>query len=306
MTGVYPYAGFEVTDRVSVWGAGGYGEGELHVKPDEGERAKADTRLTMAAAGLRGTLAERPDGLEAAVNADVLYLRMSSAETAELEAAEGRVGRVRLALEGARPVAFESGASIAPELEVGVRHDGGDAETGFGLDLGAGLKWSAPRGRLTGNVDVHGLVVHEDDDFEEWTVSGAVRHAPATRSGRGLSYSLSQSWGAPGSGGGADRLWARETLSGMGTGRGGDSRGRLDAQAKYGFPVFGGRFTGTPHVGLGVSKSGRDYRFGYRLDLVGGKKTQFGLDIEARVPDAAGHGGWKPEPDFRLTGTLRW
>ena len=306
LTGVYPYAGYAVTDRVSVWGAGGYGEGELQVKPDEGERAKTDTRLTMVAAGLRGTLAERPDGLEAAVKADVLFLRMSSAETGELEAAEGRVGRVRLGLEGARPFALDNGASVAPELEVGVRHDGGDAETGFGLDLGAGLKWSAPGGRLTGNVDVHGLVVHEDEDFEEWTVSGAVRHAPATRSGRGLSYSLSQSWGAPGSGGGADRLWARETLSGMGAGGGGGSRGRLDVRAGYGFPMFGGRFTGTPHAGLGVSESVRDYRFGYRLDLVGGKKTQFGLGIEARVPDAVGHGGWKPEPDFRLTGTLRW
>ena len=306
LTGVYPYAGYAVTDRVSVWGAGGYGEGELQVKPDEGERANADIRLTMAAAGLRGTLAARPDGLEAAVKADVLYLRMSSLETAELEAAEGRVGRVRLGLEGAKPFALDNGASVAPELEVGVRHDGGDAETGFGLDLGAGLRWSAPGLRLSGELDVRGLLVHEDEDFEEWTVSGAVRHAPATPSGRGLSYSLSQSWGAPGAGGGADRLWARETLSGMGAGGGGDSGGRLEAEAGYGFPVLGGRFTGTPHVGLGVSDAGRDYRFGYRLDLVGGEEARFGLGIEAHVPDGAGRGARTAEPDFRLTGTLRW
>ena len=311
LTGVYPYAGYAVTDRVSVWGAGGYGEGDLQVKPDEGERANADIRLTMAAAGLRGTLAARPDGLEAAVKADVLYLRMSSLETAELEAAEGRVGRVRvgrvrLGLEGAKPFALDNGASVAPELEVGVRHDGGDAETGFGVDLGAGLRWSAPGPRLSGELDVRGLLVHEDEEFEEWTVSGAVRHAPATPSGRGLSYSLTRSWGAPGAGGGADRLWARETLSGMGAGGGGDSGGRLEAEAGYGFPVLGGRFTGTPHVGLGVSDAGRDYRFGYRLDLVGGEEARFGLGIEARVPDGAGRGARTAEPDFRLTGTLRW
>ena len=311
LTGVYPYAGYAVTDRVSVWGAGGYGEGDLQVKPDEGERANADIRLTMAAAGLRGTLAARPDGLEAAVKADVLYLRMSSLETAELEAAEGRVGRVRvgrvrLGLEGAKPFALDNGASVAPELEVGVRHDGGDAETGFGVDLGAGLRWSAPGLRLSGELDVRGLFVHEDEDFEEWTVSGAVRHAPATPSGRGLSYSLTRSWGAPGAGGGADRLWARETLSGMGAGGGGDSGGRLEAEAGYGFPVLGGRFTGTPHVGLGVSDAGRDYRFGYRLDLVGGEEARFGLGIEAHVPDGAGRGARTAEPDFRLTGTLRW
>ena len=96
------------------------------------------------------------------------------------------------------------------------------------------------------------------------------------------------------------------TVTVQAVGGGGGSRGRLDVRAGYGFPMFGGRFTGTPHAGLGVSESVRDYRFGYRLDLVGGKKTQLGLGIEARVPDAVGHGGWKPEPDFRLTGTLRW
>ena len=212
--------------------------------------------------------------------------------------------RVRVGLEGAKPFALEGGASVTPELELGVRHDAGDAETGFGLDLGAGLKWSAPGLRLSGNVGVRGLLVHEDEDLEEWTVSGAVRHAPATPSGRGLSYSLTQSWGAPGTGGGggADRLWARETMSGLGAGGGGDSGGRLEAEAGYGFPVFGGRFTATPHLGLGVSDAGRDYRFGYRLDLVGGKKARFGLGIEARVPDGAG----TAEPDLRLTGALRW
>ena len=148
--------------------------------------------------------------------------------------------------------------------------------------------------------------MHEDEEFEEWTVSGSVRHAPATPSGRGLSYSLTQSWGAPGAGGGADRLWARETMSGMGAGGGSESGGRLEAEAGYGFPVLGGRFTGTPHVGLGVSDAGRDYRLGYRLDLVGGKKARFGLGIEARVPDGGGRGGRAPAPDLRLTGALRW
>ena len=152
LTGVYPYAGFAVTDRVSVWGAGGYGEGDLQVEPDEGERAKTDIRLTMVAAGIRGTLVKRADGFEAAAKADVLQVRTTSTETAELAAAEGRVGRVRLGLEGAKPFALDNGASVTPELEVGVRHDAGDAETGFGMDLGAGLKWSAPGLRLSGDV----------------------------------------------------------------------------------------------------------------------------------------------------------
>ena len=38
-----------------------------------------------------------------------------------------------------RPVQLGSGAVLTPGLEICVRHDGGDAETGFGLDLGGGL-----------------------------------------------------------------------------------------------------------------------------------------------------------------------
>ena len=43
-----------------------------------------------------------------------------------------------------------------------MRHDAGDAET---VELGAGLKWSVPGLRLSGNVGVRGLVVHEDARF---------------------------------------------------------------------------------------------------------------------------------------------
>ena len=307
LTGLYPYVGFAVTDRVSVWGAGGYGEGEFKGEPDEGERAKSDLRLTMVAAGLRATLAKRPDGLEAAAKADVLHLRMTSFETARLEAAEGRVERVRLGLEGTRPFALESGASVTPELELGVRHDGGDAETGFGVDLGAGLKWSAPGRRLSGEVDVRGLVVHEDEDFEEWTVSGTVRHAPATRSGRGLSYSLTRSWGAPGTGGGADWLWAHETLPGLGAGGGGDSGARLDAEVGYGFPVLGSRGVTTPHAGLARGEESGTLTLGQRLELGASEwRVEAERGVDDRTTLRAGY-DYRPGADFdlRLEATRR-
>ena len=303
LTGVYPYAGYAVSERLSVWGAAGYGEGELRLVPDDGERAETGLRLTMGAAGVRGTLPERADGLEAAAKADVLYVRTTSEETEELEASEGSARRIRLGLEGGRRFDLASGGSVTPGLEVGVRHDAGDAETGFGVDAGAGLAWSAPGLRLSGEVNVRGLVVHEDDDFEEWAVSGSLRHEPRETSRRGLSYSLTRSWGDASPESGADALWTRETLSDLGVGGASDSRVRTEAEVGYGFPVLGGRFTGTPHAGLGVSDAGRDYRLGYRLDLVRGKVLRFGLGIEGRVPDGDAR---TAEPALRLTGALRW
>ena len=52
--------------------------------------------------------------------------------------------RLRLALEGSRAFRFGGGDMLTPSMEAGLRHDGGDAETGFGADIGAGLAWSDP------------------------------------------------------------------------------------------------------------------------------------------------------------------
>jgi len=35
-----------------------------------------------------------------------------------------------------------AGATLRPSLELGVRHDGGDAETGTGVELGAGVAFT--------------------------------------------------------------------------------------------------------------------------------------------------------------------
>jgi len=43
-----------------------------------------------------------------------------------------------------RPVPLPNDASILPSLEVSIRHDGGDAETGFGLELGTSIVWHDP------------------------------------------------------------------------------------------------------------------------------------------------------------------
>ena len=80
---------------------------------------------------------------------DAMGVRTSSEATEDsaggkLAAATADVTRLRLGLEGTwRGLEIGTG-TLEPRLELGVRHDGGDAETGFGLDLGGGLAWSDP------------------------------------------------------------------------------------------------------------------------------------------------------------------
>ena len=139
VTGLYPYGRYALTDRVTVWGAAGYGAGTLTLTPEDDESTyEADMDLVMAAAGLRGVVVEAPadGGPELAVKTDALAVRTSSEATGgsaggNLAAAEADVTRLRLGLEGTwRGLEIGTG-TLAPRLEVGLRHDGGDAETGL-------------------------------------------------------------------------------------------------------------------------------------------------------------------------------
>ena len=139
LTGLYPYGRYRVNERVTVWGTAGYGAGTLTLTPEDQAAMRADMDLTMAAAGLRGTVVQAPaeGGPELAVKTDAMAVRTTSEKTRGLEAATADATRLRLGLEGSwRGLKIGSG-TLEPRLEIGVRHDGGDAETGFGLDLGA-------------------------------------------------------------------------------------------------------------------------------------------------------------------------
>ena len=257
LTGLYPYLRYQASRRVSVWGLGGYGKGTQGLA----EQLQTDMAMTMTAAGIRGELLSPTGGrgLSLALATDALWLRATSDAVESVLAAEAEVSRLRLRIEGSY------GGSLAPTFDLGVRQDAGDAETGFGLEVGGGLRY-AGRG-LTANLGVRGLVAHEDQDFREQGVVGSIIYDSDPSSDRGLSFALSPSWGAASSGGGTGALWARETMNGM---AGTDAHmpgGHLDAELGYGVAVFGGRGVVTPYTGLAVSEGGRrDLHLGWRLN----------------------------------------
>ena len=56
MTGLYPWLGYKLSDRVSVWGVTGYGKGSLTLTPGEAAALTSGLSMAMAAAGTRGAL----------------------------------------------------------------------------------------------------------------------------------------------------------------------------------------------------------------------------------------------------------
>ena len=302
LSGVYPYGRWQASDRVSLWGVAGYGEGTLALESEDGDKVETDMDLAMGAVGLHGVLvaASSEGGVELAVETDALVVRASTEENAPVE-----VTRLRGGLEGAwRDLDLGAGQLLSPSLEVGLRHDGGDAETGFGLDFGTGVVWSDPERGLRAELRARGLLTHEDADFREMGFSGDMTWDPRPSSERGPKLTLRQAVGAS-TASGVDVLLARDTLAGLeANDDGATGQRRFEAQLGYGLPMFGGAFTGTPEIGIGFPDSGRDYTIAWSLSPEQHDLPTFQLGIEAARRESANDN--EPEHAIGLQLNIRW
>ena len=293
LASVHPYLRYTVSERLSVWGVLGLGEGELkHEMKITGEntdkRVETDISMGMAAFGTRGALASVA-GYDFTWKSDVLVVRTESEAVPDLNAADARTRRLRLMLEGSREVELAEGI-LRPSLEVGLRYDGGDAETGSGLELGGGLRYANSKG-FTLEVRARGLLAHEQSDYEEWGVSASVSLTPGA-GGRGLSMRVGSNWGAASSG--MDRLWSQRTAAGGSF----DPDARLEAEVGYGLDAMRGLLT--PYTGVALTGGGETWRAGARWKL----GPAFALNLEATLAEPEGDG--EHEAGLVLRGSKRW
>ena len=312
MTTLSPYARVRLNDWISAWGLAGYGIGEMTIVQAANARGqpervtRTDLSLRFAALGGRGALlqAAASGGFGLALKADGFYV-----ETSESVFRKGDTtadaSRLRLTLEGSHGFPLGPGV-VTPGLEIGVRYDGGDAETGLGVELGGRVSWADPGAGLSMEANARALVAHDDAKYREWGASGALRLAPGEH-GRGLSFSLAPTWGAPGSG--VDRLWSAPDARALAPGAEFDPESRLQGELGYGLPLFGDRFTGTPNLGFGLTGTGaRDYRIGWRLTSALPDDPGFEVSLDATRKEPATTNGPAPPPEHGVTlhGTIRW
>ncbi len=285
LTAAIPYAALQASERLKLWGAAGYGTGEVTLKTAMGGSYRADTSWSMAAAGLRGDLLAPPtegSGPALALTSDALWTRTSSEKTRDLAASDSDATRLRLGLEGSYRMALESGGHLTPKLEIGARHDGGDAETGFGVEIGGGIAWADPGLGLSLDVSGRTLIAHGNDDLKDRGYAAALAFDPDPATRRGPSLSLRQEFGGQAQGG-LDALFQPAALEDR---TGTEASSRWAMEAAYGFPAFGGRWTGSPHVGLGLATGARDYSVGWRLaPETNAPDLSFGVKASRRETD---------------------
>ena len=298
VTGLYPWLGYKATDRITVWGVAGYGAGGMRLTPDGGPALEAGLSMAMAAAGTRGELvAGGAGGVDLAVKADVLWVGTASdgvdGPAGRLAPTAATVTRVRTGLEGSRGYTLAGRLALTPSVEVGLRHDGGDAETGAGMDIGGGVVVADPSTGLAVDLRVRMLVVHQAAGFRERGMALSVSYNPTPSTPLGFTARVAPSWGGQATSG-AQALWGRETMTGMAHG-GGAQGNRLDGEVGYGLLV-GSRFVGTPRVGFSASEHGQNYRVGYGLGVLDreGLKLELGIDAalrQSRIFTGSGEGG---------------
>ena len=179
--------------------------------------------------------------------------------------------------------------AFTPSVELGIRQYGEDTEVGRGLDVGLGLVVADGVTGLAVDVRVRRLLVHQADGFKENGVSVSVSYDPTPKTPLGFTARVSPAWGGDAMSG-ADALWGRESMGGMGQDRllGGGGN-RLETEVGYGLPI-GARFVGTPRVGVRTSEHGRDYRVGYGMQVLeqGRLNLELGVDAERRVSPVFG------------------
>ncbi len=292
VTGLYPWVGYKATDRITLWGVTGYGLGSLSLTPQIGVAPttmglalKSGLSMAMVAAGTRGKLigAGGRHGFRLAFKADALWVDTSTVDVNgpawNLAGTDAAVTRLRTALEGSRGFSFGNALSLVPGVEVGIRHDGGDAERGSGVDIGGELLVSSPEMGLSAEVRMRTLLAHNAEGFRDWGVSVSLSFDPMPSTPLGFKARMEPSWGGREQGG-AEALWRGGPVS-VKAARGGHvSGGRVLTVLGYGM-ALGDHLIGTPRIGFSTSAAAREYRLGYSVDVLRRENMEFDLCIDA-------------------------
>ena len=301
LTSIHPYVGWQGSGNMNVWATAGYGWGDVEVDDHSADMQMSDLTQQMAAAGVNATLMASDHVIEGGatsleVKAETAFTRADIEGSGSLREMTLNASRQRLIFEGVHARKLSSGASLAPSVEFGVRHDGGDGETGSSLELGGGLRYSDPASGLTIEGRARTLV-HHGGDYDEWGVNGLLRVDPAT-SGRGLALHVRPTWGH--TAGSVRQLWETGVTAGV-TPTNQSAAGRVSGEIGYGLGAGSGLGVVTPYAGLEISVAGaRSWRMGTRWLVAPDAQ----LNLEGTRYEAASEE--RSEHVVMLRGALRW
>ena len=302
LVSAHPYVGWTTPD-FGLWASGGFGFGGVTLDDSEEDAQEADLTQWSVGAGGSVTLLSTDWFIAGGTTAVKLKAEgfLAGATVAENESKviqELTVGvnQARAAIEASHAQHFAGGGSLRPSLEIGGRFDGGDGETGAGLEVGGGLTYADPGSGLTVAGTGRALVIR-DGNYGEWGLSGLIQLDPDA-AGHGLMMSVRPTFGVTASG--VSGLWEHGTLDLLSSGEA--AGGRVEAEIGYGLAAFGTAGVLTPYAGASLTDAGaHSLSLGGRLEL--GPAFDLTLELErsdSADPDTAA------EHDITLEGSFSW
>lgn len=303
MTGLYPWIGYRAGERMTLWAVAGRGGGRMLLATPAADEIGSAVTMRMAAGGMRGALFSS-SALSLDIKTDAMWVGTSMegrrTTTGRLSAARAAVTRLRSGIEASRSYSVST-FSVKPMGEVALRHDGGDAETGAGMDVGIGLEVADGWTGISVDLRLRRLLVHQAEGFREQGFSVSLGWDPSPESPLGFSARMAPSWGGQASIG--DGLWRGRTLTRMPGQYPGGRGGQFAGEFAYGLPLSG-RFVGTPRMGFSSSDFRREYRVGYGLGIIDNGKLK--LDIAVDV--LKGHSTYREGANHgaRAQGRISW
>ena len=268
----HPYVAMNLASGGRLWASAGWGSGEWIDREDSGARYGSDMSWTNAVAGGALPIVIRGAELEAVFDASTARLAVEDDEL-ELDDPSLGVSRVRAAFQGQRQFVAGSGSSIDLGVRLGLRYDGGDGQTGMGVETGLGAAWSMPSTGLRLGVEWSLLLAHQGE-LNRQSITAYIEREPVGQRGSGLSFRLAPSLGADAMHAGT--LFDDEQLHGLGGRHEMPLGPRIDAEVGYGFE----RFALSPFARISAGgEDQRSIRTGLNWATSGGR-VNWALEIE--------------------------
>ena len=264
LTSVQPYLRWTPRRGTSVWTILGAGGGSVeNVRAHVGDRREqSELSMRLGVVGGRQTLAS-VGRVELALRGEVGVLRLDTGGGAEvIDGLTATVQRYRVGVETSHTTQWARGTTLTPFAVVGARHDGGDGQTGSGLELEGGIRLADARTGVGLEARGRMLTLRTTGHYRERGMSVTALWTPGGTGDRGLLVAVTPRWGA--AAGGVDALW-RERVFGDRPARIAADAGAVDARVGYGIALRAGRvLTAFSEVGV-RDDDHRRLRVGLRL-----------------------------------------
>ena len=280
LVGVHPYASWPI-GRGKMWAFLGAGRGDVALRRCDSERGQeTDLAMRMASLGGRWPLGRAStEGVAWSVVQDVGMVRLETGDHAgPLHKRSVTATRVRVGIE-----AIRSAGSARPFLSVMARHDGGDGETGGGLEVAGGLRYEHPVRRLEITAEGRALAVHSAQVRREFGIALSAMVPPRTDL-TGFSLKVESRFGADARR--SNPLWGNampwDTPSRQALAR---QVWTMGWDIGYGFRTHAG--VATPFVELDAGPTGRAAALGTRYRFAAGP-DQIDIELSGGVEERLG------------------